>query len=307
MNPVNCIRAAVVLCMIACGDVTISAPTNPDCQALCRQGEVCVAGVCVDAPVGDAGPGQTADGGAVVPPIERVPVDAGVITPGGDGTTAESAAASCQDLLAAKPETASDVFWIDPDGADGRIEPMQLFCGMEYDDGGWTQVARLEYGDRVWDAWSNSEGDIGGRGSWGVALNWFSNDEDGRDLEILIGATGTSETGYYLGPSYSDVPSAAWQPGVDVEQQIGDGFDFRTPGQDFQRCEAQIWRRNQLWSWAISRGEDGCAGWSGGGGFVIYGSRRGADRAYSLWGLNAFGAGNQGARFEAVELFVRRR
>ena len=168
-------------------------------------------------------------------------------------------------------------------------------------------MARLEYGDRVWDAWSNTEGDVGRRGSWGVALNWFSNDDDGRDLEILIGATGTSENGYYLGPSYSDVPSAAWQPGVDVEEELGNGFDYRTPGEEFRRCEADIWRRNQLWSWAISRGEDGCAGWAGGGGFVIYGSRRGADRAYSLWGLNAFGAGNRGERFETVELFVRRR
>ena len=178
---------------------------------------------------------------------------------------------------------------------------------MEYDNGGWTQVARLNYGDQVWDAWSNSEGSPGGRGSWGAALNWFSDDEDGRDLEILIGAVGTQQGGYYLGPSYSDVPSSAWQPGVDVEEVIGDGFDSRTEGEEFERCDAEIWRRNRLWSWAISRGEDGCAGWAGGGGFVIYGTRRDPEGAYSLWGLNAYGAGNRGAQFQAVELFVRRR
>jgi len=298
---------------IACGDVTISAPTANECLEACRAGEVCAGGLCVPAdsvpvsdagvaPGSDAGPAGTADGGTTEP------VDAGTAPPvGGDGSSRDSAAISCQALLAAFPNTSSDTFFIDPDGANGPIEPMELFCGMEYDDGGWTQVARLEYGDEVWDAWSDTEGNPGGRGSWGVALDWFSGDDDGRDLEILIGATGTSENGYYLGPSYSDVPKAAWQPGVNVEQVIGDGFDVRTPGESFERCEADIWRRNRLWSWAISRGEQGCAGWAAGGGFVIYGSNRAAGRALSLWGLNAFGAGNRGERFETVELFVRRR
>jgi hypothetical protein len=310
------IRSALVVglsIILACGDVTVSAPTANECLEACRAGEVCVGALCVAAESADAGPasGQGTDAGA--PPASDAGAppasDAGnvVIPVGGDGSSAELAAFSCQELLAAYPQTESEVFFIDPDGPEGPIEPVQLFCGMEYDDGGWTQVARLRYGGEVWDAWSDREGQATSSGSWGVPLSWFSNDDDGRDLEILIGATGTQEGGYYIGPSYSDVPKEAWQPGVNVEQSIGDGFDFRTPGEGFRRCEADIWRRNRLWSWAISRGEDGCSGWAGGGGFVIYGSSRAADRALSVWGLNAFGDNNRGARFDAVELFVRRR
>ena len=295
-----------LIVLAACGDVVVSAPTTPDCQAACRAGETCVAGVCVEG-AADAGVPAGSDAGVTPVADAGPPADAGITIPSGDGQSAETAAVSCQQLLVDYPDTESDVFWIDPDGAQGPVEPMQLFCGMEYDNGGWTQVARLNYGDQVWDAWSNSEGSPGGRGSWGAALNWFSDDEDGRDLEILIGAVGTQQGGYYLGPSYSDVPSSAWQPGVDVEEVIGDGFDSRTEGEEFERCDAEIWRRNRLWSWAISRGEDGCAGWAGGGGFVIYGTRRDPEGAYSLWGLNAYGAGNRGAQFQAVELFVRRR
>ena len=115
MNSSNCLRIAVVLCMVACGDVTISAPTNPECQVSCRQGEVCLDGLCVDAAAADAGPGTSVDGGPIAQPADAGPVDppasdAGVTLPGGDGQSAETAATSCQDLLAANPGTASDVF-----------------------------------------------------------------------------------------------------------------------------------------------------------------------------------------------------
>ena len=106
---------------LACGDVTISAPIANECLEACRAEEVCVAGLCVPAdsvPAGDAGvasgtdagPGSTADGGTTQP------VDAGTTPPvGGDGSSRDSAAVSCQALLAAFPNTSSDTFFIDPD------------------------------------------------------------------------------------------------------------------------------------------------------------------------------------------------
>ena len=276
----------------------------------------CVDGATADAgnTPSDAGPGasdaatQPADAGPPLMDAGPTPVDAGAPQPGGDGSSPDQAALSCQELHRAYPNLASDTFYIDPDGNNGPIEPFEVFCGMEYDDGGWTQVARLFYRAEVWNAWDDPEGEPGSdRRSWGVPLKWFSNDDDGRDLEILIGVIPGGRRDYYIGPSYSDVPSAAWKPGTNVEETIGDGFDTRTAGREFERCEAEIWRRNERWSWAISRGTDGCAGWAGGGGFVIYGSDRSPEDAYSVWGLNAYGEGNRGATFQAVELFVRRR
>ena len=180
---------------------------------------------------------------------------------------------------------------------------------MEYDNGGWTHVVRLRYRGDVWNAWDDEEGRPGSdRASWGVPLKWFSNDRDGRDLEILIGVDPGRRGSYYIGPSYSDVPSAAWKPDVNIEESIGDGFDTRTEGREFERCQADIWRKNERWPWAISRGQEGCAGWAGGGGFVVYGrSDSNPRQAGSVWGLNAYGEGNQGAIFQTVDLYIRRR
>ncbi|MBM65337.1 MAG: hypothetical protein CMH55_03780 [Myxococcales bacterium] len=311
--------------LAACAPQSVRAPSLAvDCtQIACRANQVCVAGACVTA---DGGIDSQADAGSsVVPPndagVGPAPEDAGqppaadagtVVVdppdPGGDGSRRDRAARSCQDLLANFPDTESDDYWIDPDGEDGPTDPVRLYCGMQHDVGGWTQVARLMYGDEVWDAWNDDQGSPGsGNRSWGVPLRLFSETEDGQDLEIIVAAAETSQGDYYVGPIYGDVHRRAWQPGEFIEEEIDDGFYYREEDGENQRCEADLWRRNEQWSWAISRGQSGCAGWSGGGGFVIYGSEQQPERAYSLWGLYAFGSGNRGARFGAVDLFVKRR
>ena len=309
------------LLLMSCAPQTVSAPSlAPTCdQAICRANQVCNEGQCVDADQvnqgTDAGPGGSADaggntGGTDAGTAPSRDAGGGVITPrpGGDGSSRAQAARSCQDLLAAYPDTSSDEFWIDPDGEDGPAEPKELYCGMEHDVGGWTHVARVMYGDEVWDAWNESVGEAGsGNRSWGVALNLFSDSEDGQDLEIIVGAAETSQGDYYIGPIFGDVHRRAWQPGESVQEPFDDGFYFREEDEENERCEAGLWRRVDRWSWAISRGDSGCAGWAGGGGFVLYGSEREPENAYSLWGLYAYGSGNRGARFGAVDLFVRRR
>ncbi|MEC7752006.1 MAG: fibrinogen-like YCDxxxxGGGW domain-containing protein [Myxococcota bacterium] len=307
--------------MIGCVPQSVSAPSLAlNCEsAICRANQVCVEGECVDesqvnlgtdggSTTGDAGGSSTGDSDAG--PQTSIDAGGGTITPrpGGDGTQRDRAARSCQDLLAAYPGTESDDFWIDPDGEDGPAEPVQTYCGMEHDVGGWTRVARVMYGDEVWDAWNDRVGRaFNGNQSWGLPLKWFSDSEDGEDLEIIVGAVETAQGEYYIGPIFGDVNRRAWQPGVSVGEEIDDGFYFREEDEENERCEADLWRRNARWSWAISRGENGCSGWSGGGGFVLYGSDQEPENAYSLWGLYAFGSGNRGSRFGAVDLWVRRR
>ena len=59
-----------LIVLAACGDVVVSAPTTPDCQAACRAGETCVAGVCVEG-AADAGVPAGSDAG-VTPERRRV-------------------------------------------------------------------------------------------------------------------------------------------------------------------------------------------------------------------------------------------
>ena len=178
-----------LIVLAACGDVVVSAPTTPDCQAACRAGETCVAGVCVEG-VADAGVPAGSDAGVTPEADAGPPADAGITIPSGDGQSAETAAVSCQQLLVDYPDTESDVFWIDPDGAQGPVEPMQLFCGMEYDNA-WTQVAaelrRPGLGCLV-----QQRGQPGRSWELGRCAELVSDDEDGR-FEILIGLAGTNE------------------------------------------------------------------------------------------------------------------
>nr|VFK29016.1 MAG: Fibrinogen beta and gamma chains, C-terminal globular domain [Candidatus Kentron sp. MB]VFK29539.1 MAG: Fibrinogen beta and gamma chains, C-terminal globular domain [Candidatus Kentron sp. MB]VFK74820.1 MAG: Fibrinogen beta and gamma chains, C-terminal globular domain [Candidatus Kentron sp. MB] len=56
---------------------------------------------------------------------------------------------SCKAIKEGNPLVTSGVYSIDPDGA-GPIDPLEVFCDMETDGGGWTLVARMPmYGNAV--------------------------------------------------------------------------------------------------------------------------------------------------------------
>jgi len=55
-------------------------------------------------------------------------------------TTAGCSFTDCAGILANNPDAASGTYTVDPDG-DGGAAPFDIYCEMDFDDGGWTRVA----------------------------------------------------------------------------------------------------------------------------------------------------------------------
>lgn len=59
-----------------------------------------------------------------------------LITSGSNGSSANCAAQSCNDILSNDPSASDGMFYIDPDGLGVKV----TYCDMTLDDGGWTLV-----------------------------------------------------------------------------------------------------------------------------------------------------------------------
>jgi len=65
-----------------------------------------------------------------------------------DGSGAEAASATCAQLHADHPELDSGRYWVDPDG-DGGVDPFEVWCEMNAQDGGWTLFAHHSDGASI--------------------------------------------------------------------------------------------------------------------------------------------------------------
>jgi cysteine-rich repeat protein len=222
-----------------------------------------------------------------------------------DGRDEAAAALSCRHLRRDHPELPSSGYWIDFDGVGG--EPaVQLFCELGLDGGGWTHMAHLNRGDQLWDAWAVAQARPGSVAAWGLPIQLLVQDDPrGEDLEYFLAVRGTFAGSLVHSPYYTGLRAGAWNPQPVFEVFDPDGFIFRSPGIDAEVCDEPLWHRTEAWNWAAARGEFGCAGWSAGDGFIIHGSEEAPETAETIWGMRLFGAGNRGAQFDAIDLYVR--
>jgi hypothetical protein len=56
------------------------------------------------------------------------------------GASCSGRAPSCKALHTAFPSAGTNVYVIDPDGASGSIAPLNAYCDMAFDGGGWTLI-----------------------------------------------------------------------------------------------------------------------------------------------------------------------
>ena len=98
------------------------------------------------------------------------------------GRSASKPGTSCKHILAVGSSTGSGVYWIDPDGA-GSADPIELYCDMTVDDGGWTLVAQTDwYGN-----------------NYNEYLDWYAivpNNLAPTDVQVLARLNYDNEPGY---------------------------------------------------------------------------------------------------------------
>ena len=211
----------------------------------------------------------------------------------------------CQTIKALLPQSGSGVYRIDPHGPEvGRV--FSARCDMETDGGGWTMVVSLQRDMPMWDAWEeianiqDSDGHIL-RTTTGLGMKYFSDTEDGEDLEFMFVVDGVIRDVVYRG-----VNKQAWNPSMG-DEVFDDTFESRAPGEsEWQHCDGDLQHVDSLWNWSIAQADTprGCNGtqWSGRG-FLIQGEPETPEMSNRLSGLDDFSDHN---RWLSVNIYTRR-
>ncbi len=171
-----------------------------------------------------------------------------------DGSEASKAALSCRHLKRDHPGLPTAGYWVDLDG-DGEDAPVRVLCEQGLDGGGWTHMAHVGQGDRLWHAFQRAQGEPGGDAAWGLRLDrLLQDDPEGQDIEYVMALRGTFAGAVVYSPFYSGLKGEAFNPEPVFEVFDTDGFSWREPGVEIQFCVEALWHRTEAWNWAAARG-----------------------------------------------------
>ncbi len=213
----------------------------------------------------------------------------------GSGAAQDDPASSCKLIKALHGSELDQLYWLDLDGGDGE-PPVQVFCDMTTQGGGWTRVTALRRGDPLWDAWVSRAGDAAAGVLYNLPFRAFSPAGTGEDFEFFFAVDGTPRDVIYQGVHYK-----AWDPFAD-NNVFDESFALRRFDQpDFVSCAARLKHASAQWNWAAAHGTNGCAGFRETG-FIVHGGQGQQDHASKLYGMGGYEAYSG---FQTLEVFLR--
>lgn len=181
-----------------------------------------------------------------------------------------------------------------------------VYCEFDIDAGNaWTQVARVNQNDTLWNAWSSDYNlsRTSDTESFGLKMQRFTENARGRDLEVMFKVNGTYRNVVYYDVNLNNSFNPSFSSGTNVTSQVG--MFYRSFGESsYTRCENTFVSSNHQWNWAVSdTANSSCGGYGSKNGFILAGSSTATETAATLYGLNAYNA----STFNNIEVFVRKR
>lgn len=191
---------------------------------------------------------------------------------------------------------------IDFDG-DGPLSEVLTHCDMETDTKGWTLAASVDKGQTLWNEWTTSMGTLGDV-KFGIAMENFSSQEDGKDLEVFIKVDDVAKNPIYKNVMLSTSFNATVNPGSPQLYQT-EAVLLRNIGNATATvCEGDLYVGANAWNWSISHlsATGTCLSYNGSDGGVLLHGDAGDDTLSYIYGLYEY---SNYVSFSNVKVYVK--